>query len=205
MLMEPTAPAATRVDTCRITVRGKQYSPPEISAMILQKMKQTAEDYLGHAVTKAVITVPAYFNDSQRQATKDAGKIAGLEVLRIVNEPTAAALAYGLDKSKQKDEKVAVFDLGGGTYDISVLELYDVDGSRQFEVNLLEELGQRDLLVLAALGRVAAAGGRGGRTRLLDAVRPAGDFDPVLVILVRRFTLDHRIAELDVDVLHETL
>jgi molecular chaperone DnaK len=97
-------------------------------------MKQTAEDYLGHAVTKAVITVPAYFNDSQRQATKDAGKIAGLEVLRIVNEPTAAALAYGLDKSKQKDEKVAVFDLGGGTYDISVLELYEVDGTRQFEV-----------------------------------------------------------------------
>ena len=100
--------------------------------MILQKMKQTAEDYLGHAVTKAVITVPAYFNDSQRQATKDAGKIAGLDVLRIINEPTAAALAYGLDK--KKDEKVAVFDLGGGTYDISVLELYDVDGSRQFEV-----------------------------------------------------------------------
>ena len=100
--------------------------------MILQKMKQTAEDYLGHSVSKAVVTVPAYFNDSQRQATKDAGKIAGLEVLRIINEPTAAALAYGLDK--KKDEKVAVFDLGGGTYDISVLELYDVDGSRQFEV-----------------------------------------------------------------------
>jgi molecular chaperone DnaK len=100
--------------------------------MILQKMKQTAEDYLGHSVTKAVVTVPAYFNDSQRQATKDAGKIAGLDVLRIINEPTAAALAYGLDK--KKDEKVAVFDLGGGTYDISVLELYDVDGSRQFEV-----------------------------------------------------------------------
>jgi molecular chaperone DnaK len=102
--------------------------------MILQKMKQTAEDYLGHPVTKAVITVPAYFNDSQRQATKDAGKIAGLEVLRIVNEPTAAALAYGLDKNKKTDEKVAVFDLGGGTYDISVLELYEVDGTRQFEV-----------------------------------------------------------------------
>ena len=100
--------------------------------MILQKMKQTAEDYLGHKVEKAVITVPAYFNDSQRQATKDAGKIAGLDVLRIINEPTAAALAYGLDK--KKDEKVAVFDLGGGTYDISVLELYDVEGSRQFEV-----------------------------------------------------------------------
>ena len=119
-------------DLATVEVQGKRYSAPEISAMILQKMKQTAEDYLGHSVSKAVVTVPAYFNDSQRQATKDAGKIAGLDVLRIINEPTAAALAYGLDK--KKDEKVAVFDLGGGTYDISVLELYDVEGSRQFEV-----------------------------------------------------------------------
>ncbi len=106
-----------------VECRGKRYSPQEISAMILQKMKQTAEDYLGEKVTEAVITVPAYFNDSQRQATKDAGRIAGLNVLRIINEPTAAALAYGLDK--KKDEKIAVFDLGGGTYDISILELGD--------------------------------------------------------------------------------
>jgi len=119
-------------DLATVEVQGKRYTAPEISAMILQKMKQTAEDYLGHSVSKAVVTVPAYFNDAQRQATKDAGKIAGLDVLRIINEPTAAALAYGLDK--KKDEKVAVFDLGGGTYDISVLELYDVEGSRQFEV-----------------------------------------------------------------------
>jgi len=107
----------------QVTIRGRNYSPAEISSMILVKMKQTAEDYLGQKVTDAVITVPAYFNDSQRQATKDAGKIAGLNVLRIINEPTAAALAYGLDK--KKDEKIAVFDLGGGTFDISILELGD--------------------------------------------------------------------------------
>src|SRR5271168_143113 len=111
-----------------VEIRGKKYSPPEISAFILQKMKQTAEDYLGEKVTEAVITVPAYFNDSQRQATKDAGRIAGLNVLRIINEPTAASLAYGLDK--KKDEKIAVFDLGGGTFDISILEL----GEGVFEV-----------------------------------------------------------------------
>src|SRR4029079_7971143 len=105
----------------RVNARGKQYSPPEISAMILQKLKQAAEDFLSEKVTKAVITVPAYFNDAQRQATKDAGKIAGLDVLRIVNEPTAAAPAYGLDK--KKDETIAVYDFGGGTFDISVLEV----------------------------------------------------------------------------------
>ena len=117
----PYVVSQTPANDARITVRGKQYSPPEISAMILQKLKQAAEDYLGDKVTDAVITVPAYFNDSQRQATKDAGQIAGLNVLRIVNEPTAAALAYGLDQ--KKDETIAVFDLGGGTFDISVLEV----------------------------------------------------------------------------------
>jgi molecular chaperone DnaK len=119
--MVPYKAAAASNNDVRVEVRGKQYSPPEISAMILQKLKQAAEDYLGEKVTKAVITVPAYFNDSQRQATKDAGKIAGLEVMRIVNEPTAAALAYGLDK--KKDETIAVYDFGGGTFDISVLEV----------------------------------------------------------------------------------
>src|ERR671922_913057 len=108
----------------RVEVRGKQYSPPEVSAMILRKLKEAAEAYLGEKVTQAVITVPAYFNDSQRQATKDAGKIAGLEVLRIINEPTAAALAYGLDKKKQS-KTIAVYDLGGGTFDISILEIGD--------------------------------------------------------------------------------
>src|SRR6476659_6779700 len=106
-----------------VELRGKRYSPPEISAMILQKMRQTAEDYLGEKVTEAVITVPAYFDDSQRQATKDAGQIAGLNVLRIINEPTAASLAYGLDKKKQ--ETILVFDLGGGTFDVSILEVGD--------------------------------------------------------------------------------
>jgi molecular chaperone DnaK len=116
-----------------VEVHGRKMAPPEISARVLMKMKKTAEDYLGEAVTEAVITVPAYFNDSQRQATKDAGQIAGLTVKRIINEPTAAALAYGLDKSGG-DRKVAVYDLGGGTFDISIIEFADVDGERQFEV-----------------------------------------------------------------------
>ena len=117
-----------------IEAQGKELAPPQISAEVLRKMKKTAEDYLGHEVTQAVITVPAYFNDSQRQATKDAGKIAGLEVLRIINEPTAAALAYGVDKEDKKDRKIAVYDLGGGTFDVSVIEIANVDGEKQIEV-----------------------------------------------------------------------
>ena len=116
-----------------VEVNGSKMAPPEIAAKVLQKMKKTAEDYLGETVTEAVITVPAYFNDSQRQATKDAGRIAGLDVKRIINEPTAAALAYGLDKSKG-DKKLAVYDLGGGTFDVSIIEIAEVDGEHQFEV-----------------------------------------------------------------------
>src|SRR5438132_2433753 len=117
-----------------VEVRGQKLAPQQISAEILRKMKKTAEDYLGEAVTDAVITVPAYFNDAQRQATKDAGRIAGLEVKRIINEPTAAALAFGLDKNDKGDRKIAVYDLGGGTFDISIIEIADVDGEKQFEV-----------------------------------------------------------------------
>lgn len=117
-----------------VQVNEDKLAPPQISAEVLRKMKKTAEDYLGEEVTQAVITVPAYFNDSQRQATKDAGRIAGLEVLRIINEPTAAALAYGVDKQDKKDRKVAVYDLGGGTFDVSIIELADVDGDKQIEV-----------------------------------------------------------------------
>jgi molecular chaperone DnaK len=117
-----------------IEAQGKELAPPQVSAEVLRKMKKTAEDYLGHEVTQAVITVPAYFNDSQRQATKDAGKIAGLEVLRIINEPTAAALAYGVDKDDKVDRKIAVYDLGGGTFDVSIIEIANVDGEKQIEV-----------------------------------------------------------------------
>ena len=117
-----------------VEVQGKRLAPQQVSAEILRKMKQTAEDYLGETVTEAVITVPAYFNDSQRQATKDAGRIAGLEVKRIINEPTAAALAFGLDKGGNSDRKIAVYDLGGGTFDISIIDLANIDGDKQFEV-----------------------------------------------------------------------
>ena len=117
----------------KIGIGDDEYTPQEISAKTLRKLKEAAESYLGHKVNKAVITVPAYFNDAQRQATKDAGQIAGLEVARIINEPTAAAMAYGLDKSK-KEQKIVVFDLGGGTFDVSVLELNDDDGMKVFEV-----------------------------------------------------------------------
>jgi molecular chaperone DnaK len=117
-----------------VQINEDKLAPPQISAEVLRKMKQTAEDYLGHEVTQAVITVPAYFNDSQRQATKDAGKIAGLEVLRIINEPTAAALAYGVDKADKADRKIAVYDLGGGTFDVSIIEIANVDGDKQIEV-----------------------------------------------------------------------
>ncbi len=120
-------------DTVRVEIDGRKYTAQELSAMILQKMKKTAEDFLGSEVTEAVVTVPAYFNDSQRQATKEAGEIAGLKIRRIINEPTAAALAYGLDK-KHQDMTIAVFDLGGGTFDISILEMYDVEGDSTFEV-----------------------------------------------------------------------
>ena len=117
-----------------VEANGEKLAPPQISAEVLRKMKKTAEDYLGTTVTQAVITVPAYFNDSQRQATKDAGKIAGLEVLRIINEPTAAALSYGVDKTDKKDRKIAVYDLGGGTFDVSIIEIANVDGDKQIEV-----------------------------------------------------------------------
>jgi len=117
-----------------IRANDQELAPPQISAEVLRKMKKTAEDYLGHEVTQAVITVPAYFNDSQRQATKDAGQIAGLEVLRIINEPTAAALAYGVDKTDKRDRKIAVYDLGGGTFDVSIIEIANVEGDKQIEV-----------------------------------------------------------------------
>ncbi len=132
-LMPYTITAADNGDAW-VEIRGKKLAPQQVSAEILRKMKKTAEDYLGEEVTEAVITVPAYFNDAQRQATKDAGRIAGLDVKRIINEPTAAALAFGLDKSGKGDRKIAVYDLGGGTFDVSIIEIADVDGEKQFEV-----------------------------------------------------------------------
>ncbi|RRS05472.1 molecular chaperone DnaK [Aquabacterium soli] len=132
-LMPYTITAADNGDAW-VQVRDKKLAPPQVSAEILRKMKKTAEDYLGEEVTEAVITVPAYFNDAQRQATKDAGRIAGLDVKRIINEPTAAALAFGLDKHGAGDRKIAVYDLGGGTFDVSIIEIADVDGEKQFEV-----------------------------------------------------------------------
>ena len=132
-LMPYTIAAADNGDAW-VEVRGQKLAPPQVSAEVLRKMKKTAEDYLGEAVTEAVITVPAYFNDAQRQATKDAGRIAGLDVKRIINEPTAAALAFGLDKNEKGDRKIAVYDLGGGTFDVSIIEIADVDGEKQFEV-----------------------------------------------------------------------
>lgn len=132
-LMPYTISAADNGDAW-VEVRGKKMAPPQVSAEVLRKMKKTAEDFLGEEVTEAVITVPAYFNDAQRQATKDAGRIAGLDVKRIINEPTAAALAFGLDKHGKGDRKIAVYDLGGGTFDISIIEIADVDGEMQFEV-----------------------------------------------------------------------
>ena len=132
-LMPYTIAAADNGDAW-VDVRGNKLAPQQVSADVLRKMKKTAEDYLGEAVTEAVITVPAYFNDAQRQATKDAGRIAGLDVKRIINEPTAAALAFGLDKNEKGDRKIAVYDLGGGTFDISIIEIADVDGEKQFEV-----------------------------------------------------------------------
>ena len=136
-------------DDYKVSIDDKQYSPQQISAMVLQKLKADAEGYLGESVTEAVITVPAYFNDAQRQATKEAGEIAGLKVRRIINEPTAAALAYGLDK-KDQESKVAVFDLGGGTFDISILELGDVVEQRLAEL-VLEAVAAEHLVVLDAV------------------------------------------------------